>query len=82
MTRNILTLAVLVAWTARAELTPPENFLLDRDAVVRSAAAVTAEKYPDADEVLVNDSVLEQVAPDGKAVTWERTRNIRRGHPT
>ncbi|MBQ9431960.1 MAG: DUF3857 domain-containing protein [Kiritimatiellae bacterium] len=71
MTRNVLVLAVLAAWTARAELTPPENFLLDRDAVVRSAAAVTADKYPDADEVLVNDSVLELVSPDSKAVTWD-----------
>ncbi|MGI6494602.1 MAG: DUF3857 domain-containing protein [Kiritimatiellia bacterium] len=42
--------------------------LLDRDAVAASAAEVTVERYPDADDVLVDDLVRERYLPDGTAL--------------
>jgi transglutaminase-like putative cysteine protease len=65
---------ILAVWggeCAWAELSPPEGVLLDRGAVVREAGAVTRERFPDADQVLVNDSILEVVEGDGTSVTWD-----------
>ena len=47
---------------ARADL--PEGGFLDRDKVMKSAAAVTLEVYPNADEVLVDDYVLAEYEAD------------------
>lgn len=48
----------------------PEKVILDRAAVVTRAAAVTAEQYPNADDVIVDERVLARYRPDGTAVYW------------
>lgn len=48
----------------------PEKVMLDREAVVTRAAAVTAKKYPNADDVIVDERVLARYRPDGTAVYW------------
>ena len=71
---NRIVLMSVLGWVgvSLAEpLMPPEGFLLDRAAVIQEAAKVTREAYPDADQVLVNDAILEVVAKDGLAVTWD-----------
>ena len=47
--------------------------LLRVEDVVKSAAEVTREKYPNADDVLVDDYILTRYEADGKAVTWDDT---------
>ncbi|MDR2849747.1 MAG: DUF3857 domain-containing protein, partial [Verrucomicrobiota bacterium] len=50
---------------------PPAGVLLERDAVVSAAAAVTVARFPDADSVLVDDRVREAYEKDGTSVTWD-----------
>ncbi len=51
--------------------TPPEAFLLDRKNVMTAAAAVTADRFPNADRVLVDNRVLERYERDGTSVVWD-----------
>ena len=63
-------LAALLAsgWLAGAGET---GFIrIDRAAALEAAAAVTAERYPDADEVLVSDRQYARYAADGTYVLW------------
>lgn len=69
MTLMTLTLAVLAAPT-RAEDMPP---LLDVEVALERAAAVTPEKFPNADDVLVDDYILCIYQPDGTSVEWDDT---------
>ncbi|NCO92390.1 MAG: hypothetical protein COY42_17365 [Armatimonadetes bacterium CG_4_10_14_0_8_um_filter_66_14] len=70
-----LCVAVVLAWTAVAALGLDDysRGLLDLNAVRKAAAEVTPEKYPNADDVLVDDHILNQYEPDGRAVTWDDT---------
>lgn len=47
--------------------------LLDRAAVLAVAATVTADRFPDADDVLVDDHIWTQYWADGAAITWDDT---------
>lgn len=47
--------------------------LLDMTAVRKAAVAVTVEKYPNADDVLLDDHILVEYQADGRAVTWDDT---------
>ncbi len=47
--------------------------ILDIDTVRRAAASVTAEKYPNADDVLVDDHIIVRYEPDGRSVEWDDT---------
>ncbi len=60
-----------VAWTVCGLTPPPADFLLDRDRVMAAAREVTAERFPDADRVLVDDHVLEIYERDGTSVLWD-----------
>lgn len=48
--------------------TPADKPLLDRAAVIAAAVNVTAEAYPNADDVVVDDYTQVRVNPDGTAV--------------
>ena len=50
-----------------------EKGLVDRAAVIRSAKEVTRAKYPNADDVLVDDYILIRYRPDGTSVTLDDT---------
>lgn len=50
--------------------TPPDS-LLDQAAVVKDARGLTAEKYPDADTILVSEHQRTQYNPDGSYVTLD-----------
>ena len=50
---------------------PPAGFLLDQAAVIASARAVTSQRFPDADRVLVDDHVFERYEKDGTSVAWD-----------
>lgn len=69
MIRHALALSVLLVSAALAQ----EPALLDRAAVLREAAKVTPEKYPDADTVLVDDLVRVRYNADGTDETWDET---------
>ncbi|HON46396.1 MAG: DUF3857 domain-containing protein [Kiritimatiellae bacterium] len=60
-----------MVWGVYGAVTPPDGFLLERDKVAADARTVTAERFPDADQVLVDDHVLEIVAKDGTSVVWD-----------
>jgi hypothetical protein len=65
-----LLLAVPFAF-ARADVAAPA--LLDRAAVLKSAAEISLKKYPDADTVLVDDVVRVTYQADGTDETWDDT---------
>lgn len=52
-------------------LTPPPGILLHQPDVLAAARAVTAERFPDADRVLVADHVFEAYEKDGTSVLWD-----------
>ena len=60
-----------MVWGVYGAVTPPDGFLLERDKVAADARTVTAERFPDADQVLVDAHVLEIVAKDGTSVVWD-----------
>jgi transglutaminase-like putative cysteine protease len=70
-----LCLAAVLSWTAAAALALDDysKGILDLNAVWKAAAEVTRDKYPNADDVLVDDHILNQYEPDGRAVTWDDT---------
>ena len=53
----------------------PEAFPLDRQSVMTVAASVTAERFPNADRVLVDNRVLERYERDGTSVVWDDEYN-------
>jgi len=52
---------------------PARKGLLDRQAVMRAAREVTRERYPNADDVLVDDYILTRYNADGTSVTRDDT---------
>lgn len=54
-----------------AALNPPAHFLLNPQEVFRASQAVTPERFPNADDALVDDSILEMVEKDGTSVFWD-----------
>ncbi|MBN1423188.1 DUF3857 domain-containing protein [Candidatus Fermentibacteria bacterium] len=55
---------------------PGEDYsqgLLDRDAVIEASREVTPERFPNADDVLVDDHVRVRYRADGTYVTWDDT---------
>ena len=67
--RSPLLLLAVSAAAAAAE--PPSGFLLNPQRAASSAQAVTADRFPDADRVLVDDHVLEAFEKDGIFVVWD-----------
>lgn len=49
-----------------------EEFL-EIDQIVAQAAAATVEKYPDSDDVLIDDVIQVEYQPDGTSETWDDT---------
>jgi hypothetical protein len=47
--------------------------LMDRAATLAAAAEVTKAKYPDADDVLVDDFIFVRYEADGTSVTFDET---------
>ena len=47
--------------------------ILNRADVIKSASEVTIKKYPNSDEVLVDDYIFTRYNADGTAVTWDDT---------
>jgi transglutaminase-like putative cysteine protease len=68
--RRIITPTILFLLSALACVAAPDA-LLDRDAVLRAAAEVTAERYPNADDALVDNAIRSRYEPDGRAVTFD-----------
>ncbi len=72
MKKYLSLLGFLVA--AAVHASPIDDFmadftLLDTDAVMSAAAEITSERFPDADEVLVDDLVREAYQPDGTSLS-------------
>lgn len=67
---------------------PPHGALLDRKAVIEAAAGVTADAYPNADDVLVDEYIYCEYQADGTSSTWDDeylkvlTEKGRRGQKT
>jgi transglutaminase-like putative cysteine protease len=73
MTRR-LTLALLLLIGFRAVALPDySQGTLDVAKVMAGAAEVTREKYPNADDVLVDDYIVHEYEPDGKAISYDET---------
>lgn len=68
--RRLLLLGLCAAALTHADETP---WLIDRAAALKSAAAVTLKRYPDADTVLVDDLVRVIYQADGTDETWDDT---------
>ncbi len=64
----LLTLALRVA-----ALPDYSQGVLDVKQVMAAAAAITAERYPNADDVLVDDYIVHEYEPDGRAVSYDET---------
>ncbi len=47
--------------------------LLEVEAVMAVAAEVTAERFPNADSVLVDDHIIEEYEPDGTSISYDDT---------
>lgn len=62
---------VVFACAVQGATEPPQGFLLSRDRVMPSAKTVDAARFPDADQVLVDDHVLETYEKDGQSVLWD-----------
>lgn len=62
---------VLLIVTARTN-GAPEGFL-DLEVVLQQAREVTSERYPDADDVMIDDRIVVRYETDGRAVTWDDT---------
>lgn len=45
--------------------------ILNRSEVLRAAATLTAERYPDADDIWVDEYVVEEYRADGTSVVWD-----------
>ncbi|NLF18499.1 MAG: DUF3857 and transglutaminase domain-containing protein, partial [Lentisphaerae bacterium] len=69
----VAALAVLAAVPARGLPDAPEGGLLDMPAVLAAAAAVDRERFPNADDVLIDDMILCEYQADGTAVTLDDT---------
>ena len=67
-----LGIAVFVCLRALA-LPDYSNGILDPDTVRREAQSVTSERYPNADDVLVDDYIVVQYEADGRSVEWDDT---------
>lgn len=65
-----LLLAGLLAASGRAAEKSRPVRRIDWRAVVADAAALTTNRYPDADSVLVDSTYLEQYNPDGTSTSW------------
>ena len=59
----------LVAVLPAYALPEVRNGLLDLPAVITAAAAVDRERFPNADDVLIDDTILSEYQADGTAVT-------------
>lgn len=76
MTRRIriispLVLMFLVPLFAVCAESKYDTGILDRAAVIKSADQVTTEKYPNADDVLIDDFIRVEYQADGTSVTWD-----------
>jgi len=69
--RIAVLLVILLSFAAVAAGTPTDR--LDRAAVLLAAREVTPEKYPNADDVLVDDLIRVTYRPDGTAVSTDDT---------
>ena len=49
-----------------------EEFL-ETGQIVEQAAAATSEKYPDSDDVLIDNVIQVEYQPDGTSETWDDT---------
>lgn len=66
-----LVLVLLLIFTDRV-CSAPEGFL-NLDLVIQQARDITSERYPDADDVMVDDRIVVRYEIDGRAVTWDDT---------
>ena len=66
---------LLLPQAASAEEAAAEfaNGLLQIENVLKSSSNVTREKFPNADDVLVDDYILTRYEADGTAITWDDT---------
>ncbi len=76
MTRKIrltsrLILMFVIPLFALAAESKYDGGMLDRAAVIKSADLVTTEKYPNADDVLIDDFIRVEYQADGTSVTWD-----------
>jgi len=64
-----LTILILFCFAFRLSA---EEFL-STDKLAEQAAAATTEKYPDSDDVLIDDVIQVEYQPDGTSETWDDT---------
>jgi transglutaminase-like putative cysteine protease len=73
MTRR-LTLALLLLVGLQAMALPDySQGTLDVAKVMAEAARVTQEKFPNSDDVLVDDYIVHEYEPDGRAISYDET---------
>ncbi|MCK5802358.1 MAG: hypothetical protein KAI66_05975, partial [Lentisphaeria bacterium] len=65
--------ALLFASITVGALPDHSKGILKRADVVAAAAKVTAQRFPNADSVLVDDAIIEQYEPDGTSVSYDDT---------
>ncbi|MBT3286893.1 MAG: DUF3857 domain-containing protein [Victivallales bacterium] len=70
--RLIIALLLTVAFQAMA-LPDYSKGVLDVAKVMAEAAKVTAEKFPNSDDVLVDDYIVHEFEPDGTAISYDET---------
>jgi len=64
-------LFVSITLCVKAAQEPPAGFLLDQQAVIKSAQEMTHSKHPNANQILVDDHVLEEFQKDGTSSYWD-----------
>ena len=77
VTARFVLLAALLA-ALLCQLAAAQDYsagILDSAEVLKAAAGVTAEKYPNADDVLVADHIIQIFEKDGTALSWDDTYN-------
>lgn len=50
---------------------PPAGFLLDAPKVIAAAQGITPQQFPNADQILVDNHVLEEYSKDGTSICWD-----------
>ncbi|MBO4344185.1 MAG: DUF3857 domain-containing protein [Victivallales bacterium] len=65
----VLLFALLVSFAAAQN----EKGFLDIGQIVQNAKLATLSRYPDANDVMIDDEIVTTYTPDGKSVTWDDT---------
>ena len=67
-----ISLLLTLSWLPTATAQHEKGFL-NSSSIIQNAKLATLARYPDANDVLIDDEIVTTYTPDGKSVTWDDT---------